>query len=76
MKIINILAIASFGISVSLVGGTIAGYFWLTSDTTLEMIKGKIMNSLTPGLTDKVTEKLPPLNIPALPSKTGGAIQM
>tara|TARA_X000001036_G_scaffold193960_1_gene182881 strand:+ start:1054 stop:1284 length:231 start_codon:yes stop_codon:yes gene_type:complete len=76
MKIINILAIASFGISVSLVGGTIAGYFWVTSDTTLEMIKGKVLNSLTPDLTEKVSENLPPIDVPALPNKTGGAIQM
>tara|TARA_B100000287_G_scaffold68475_1_gene60084 strand:- start:290 stop:520 length:231 start_codon:yes stop_codon:yes gene_type:complete len=74
MKIINILAIASFGMSISLVGGTIAGYFWLTNPATIENIKKEVMKSITPGITDNVTKSLPTTKIPPFPSKTGPAV--
>ncbi len=62
MKIFNLLALASFGISISLLGGTVAGYFYLKNPVTQEKIKNDIIQQLTPSINKDV------------PDATGGVI--
>ena len=70
-KIINLLAILSFGVSVSVVGG--ATYLYLNKDTLIDGVKEKIKESVM----GAVTGSLPGMvdtAIPELPSTTGGII--
>tara|TARA_B100001029_G_C14667784_1_gene237880 strand:- start:162 stop:398 length:237 start_codon:yes stop_codon:yes gene_type:complete len=76
MKIFNILALASFGVSISIVGGTIAGYFYLKNPSTQQYLQNKLIKAITPALTEGVTGALPKVDIPALPNKTGGVVPL
>jgi hypothetical protein len=65
MKVFNILALASFGISISLVGGTIAGYFYLKNPLTQQHLQNKLIKAITPALTKGVSGSLPKVDIPS-----------
>ena len=76
MKVFNILAVASFGISISLVGGIVTGYFYLKNPATQDSIRNNLIKSLTPKITEGVTGSLPKTKIPKLPSQTGGVLPL
>ena len=70
-KLINVLALSSFVVSASVVGGGV--YVYLNKDAMIENAKEKITNAATeaiagalPGLIDAA--------MPEIPSTTGGAI--
>ena len=72
-KLINVLAVSSFVVSASVVGGGV--YVYLNKDAMIENAKEKITNAATeaiagalPGLIDAA--------MPELPGATGGAIPM
>ena len=72
-KLINVLAVSSFVVSASIVGGGV--YVYLNKDAMIEDAKEKITNAATeaiagalPGLIDAA--------MPELPGATGGAIPM
>ena len=72
-KLINVLAVSSFVVSASIVGGGV--YVYLNKDAMIEDAKEKITNAATeaiagalPGLFDAA--------MPELPGATGGAIPM
>ena len=72
-KLINVLAVSSFVVSASIVGGGV--YVYLNKDAMIEDAKEKITNAATeaiagalPGLLDAA--------MPELPGATGGAIPM
>ena len=72
-RLINVLAVSSFVVSASIVGGGV--YVYLNKDAMIEDAKEKITNAATeaiagalPGLIDAA--------MPELPGATGGAIPM
>ena len=72
-KLINVLAVSSFVVSASIVGGGV--YVYLNKDAMIEDAKEKITNAATeaiagalPGLIDAA--------MPELPGATGSAIPM
>jgi len=70
-KVINVLALASFAVSASVVGG--GAYVYLNRDNIVEDIKSKA----TEAVMGAVTDALPGLvsgAMPELPGTTGGAI--
>ena len=70
-KLINILALASFAVSASIVGG--GTYLYLNKDVLIEDAR----NNVTKAATEAITDALPGLvnsAMPKLPSATGGAI--
>lgn len=74
-NIFNILALASFGISISLVGGTVAGYLYLKNPLTQQNIQNKLIKALTPDLTKGVQGSLPKPKL-SLPESTGGVVPL
>ena len=69
-KIINILAIASAVVSVTVVGT--AGYVYIRKDAIIENIKEKALGSLTDGIGDA----LPSIVDAELPDATGAPIPL
>ena len=73
-KLINLLALASFGVSAAIVGG--GAYLYLNKDTLIEDARVKA----TKAVTEAVTEALPGLvkdampEMPKLPTQTGPAL--
>ena len=73
-KLINLLALASFGVSAAIVGG--GAYLYLNKDTLIEDARVKV----TKAVTEAVTEALPGLvkgampEMPSLPKTTGPAL--
>jgi len=68
-KLINLLAVLSFGVSAAVVGG--GAYLYLNKDALVEGAKEKV----TKAVTDAVTESLPGMisgAMPELPKMTGG----
>ena len=74
MKVSNILAIASFGISVSLVGGVVAGFVYLKNPSVQLKIRNSVIKQVAPILTEQITGGIP--NLPKTPTKTGGVIPL
>lgn len=70
-KLINVLALLSFGVSAAVVGG--GAYVYLNKDSLIEGAKEKV----TKAVTDAVTEALPGMiqgsmpKVPKLPKMTG-----
>lgn len=80
-KIINVLAVTSFVVSGTIVGGGI--YIFMNKDTILDDVKTKIsktvMESVTgslPGLVDSAIPELPNATGNILPSTTGISIPL
>ena len=70
-KLINVLALSSFVVSASVVGGGV--YVYLNKDAMIENAKEKITNAAT----EAIAEALPGLidaAMPEIPGATGGAI--
>lgn len=79
----TILAAASLALSGSLVGGTIAGYFYLKSPTTQEKIKQALIEQVGPLVESQIKGALPGLggspsggtsSFLSIPSTTGGVL--
>ncbi len=79
----TILAAACLALSVSLVGGTIAGYFYLKSPTTQEKIKQALIEQVGPLVESQIKGALPGLggspsggtsSFLSIPSTTGGVL--
>ena len=67
-KIINAISVLSFLLVVSLTGGTVFGYLWITNEENQEKIKKQVV--------DSVMKNVPiPGGItgPALPTKSPGS---
>ena len=81
-KIINVLALASFGVSAAAVGG--GAYVYLNKDSIVENVKnqvaaaaGEAISGALPGMMDSAMPELPSATggaIPGVPSATGGAL--
>ena len=70
-KLINLLALASFGVSAAIVGA--GAYVYLNKDALIESAKEEAIKQVTAS----VTEALPGMikgAIPGMPKMTGGAI--
>ena len=73
-KLINLLALASFGVSAAIVGS--GAYLYLNKDTLIEDARVKV----TKAVTEAVTEALPGLvkdampEMPKMPTQTGPAL--
>ena len=65
-KIINVLAISSFAISLTVVGGGV--YLYTQKDAIIENVKSKVMKSVMPSIGGGITDALPKSTGPALPS--------
>tara|TARA_X000000368_G_C22794884_1_gene607576 strand:- start:72 stop:275 length:204 start_codon:yes stop_codon:yes gene_type:complete len=64
-KIINVLAIASSVVSLTVVGGGV--YLYTQKDAIIEDIKSKALESVTSAVPNIVGESMPDLTGPALP---------
>jgi len=64
-KIINVLAIASSVVSLTVVGGGV--YLYTQKDAIIEDIKSKALESVTSAVPNIVGEAMPDLTGPALP---------
>ena len=65
-KIINVLAISSFAISLTVVGGGV--YLYTQKDAIIENVKSKVMKSVMPSIGGGITDALPKSTGPAIPS--------
>ncbi len=68
-KIINVLAISSFAISLTVVGGGV--YLYTQKDTIIENVKSKLMKSVLPDIGGGITDALPKTTGPAVPDFGG-----
>ena len=64
-KIINVLAISSFVISLSVVGGGV--YLYTQKDAIIENVKSKVMKSVMPNIGGGITNAIPKSTGPAIP---------
>ena len=74
-KVINVLALASFAVSTTIVGG--GAYVYLNKDSIIENAKGRITEAVTEAAMGAVGEALPGMlggAMPEMPSATGGVI--
>ena len=69
-KIINVLAISSFVISLSVVGGGV--YLYTQKDAIIDGVKSKVMKSVMPSIGGGITDAIPKSTGPALPIKPLG----
>jgi len=70
-KVINVLALASFGVSAAIVGA--GAYVYLNRDAMIEGAKKQVIEQVT----KSVAEALPGMiqgSMPKLPSATGGVL--
>ena len=68
-KIINVLAISSFAISLTVVGGGV--YLYTQKDAIIENVKSKVMKSVMPSIGGGITNAIPDLTGPAIPDFGG-----
>ena len=68
-KIINVLAISSFVISLSVVGGGV--YLYTQKDAIIDGVKSKVMKSVMPNIGGGITDAIPDLTGPAIPDFGG-----
>ena len=64
-KIINVLAISSFVISLSVVGGGV--YLYTQKDAIIDGVKSKVMKSVMPSIGGGITNAIPKTTGPAIP---------
>ena len=64
-KIINVLAISSFAISLTVVGGGV--YLYTQKDAIIENVKSKVMKSVMPNIGGGITNAIPKTTGPAVP---------
>jgi len=68
-KIINVLAISSFVISLSVVGGGV--YLYTQKDAIIDGVKSKVMKSVMPSIGGGITNAIPKTTGPAIPNVPG-----
>ena len=68
-KIINVLAISSFAISLTVVGGGV--YLYTQKDAIIENVKSKVMKSVMPCIGGGITNAIPDSTGPAIPDFGG-----
>ena len=64
-KIINVLAVSSFVISLSVVGGGV--YLYTQKDAIIDGVKSKVMKSVMPDIGGGITDAIPKSTGPAIP---------
>ena len=64
-KIINVLAISSFVICLSAVGGGV--YLYTQKDAIIENVISKVMKSVMPSIGGGITDAIPKTTGPAIP---------
>ena len=64
-KIINVLAISSFVICLSAVGGGV--YLYTQKDAIIDGVKSKVMKSVMPDVGGAITNSIPKTTGPAIP---------
>ena len=64
-KIINVLAISSFVICLSAVGGGV--YLYTQKDAIIDGVKSKVMKSVMPSIGGGITDAIPKSTGPAIP---------
>ena len=64
-KLINVLALSSFAISLTVVGGGV--YLYTQKDAIIENVKSKVMKSVMPSIGGGITDALPKSTGPAIP---------
>ena len=64
-KIINVLAVSSFVISLSVVGGGV--YLYTQKDAIIDGVKSKVMKSVMPDIGGGITDAIPKTTGPAIP---------
>ena len=65
-KIVNAIAIAS-GVGVLAIVGA-GGYLYLNKDALIEKVKGQIMEAVMPSIGGGITDAIPDMTGPAMPS--------
>jgi len=68
-KIINVLALSSFAISLTVVGGGV--YLYTQKDAIIDNVKSNIMKSVLPDIGGGITDALPKTTGPAIPGGLG-----
>ena len=71
--IINVLALSSFAISASVVGG--GAYLYLNKDSIIENVKDQVVSAATGAITDSLPGLMDGA-VPELPTTTGPAFPM
>ena len=69
-KFINAIAILSGVISLTVVGSGVVIY--LQKDAIIEIVKGKVMDAVMPSIGGGITDAIPDMTGPALPSPSTG----
>ena len=64
-KLINVLALSSFVVSLTVVGGGV--YLYTQKDAIIENAKSKILKSVMPDIGGGITDALPKSTGPAVP---------
>ena len=64
-KLINVLALSSFAISLTVVGGGV--YLYTQKDAIIDNVKSNIMKSVLPDIGGGITDTLPKTTGPAIP---------
>ena len=64
-KIINVLAVSSFVISLSVVVGGV--YLYTQKDAIIDGVKSKVMKSVMPSIGGGITDAIPKTTGPAIP---------
>ena len=64
-KIINVLAVSSFVISLSVVGGGV--YLYTQKDAIIDGVKSKVMDAVMPSIGGGITDAIPKSTGPAIP---------
>ena len=72
--IINVLALSSFAISASVVGG--GAYLYLNKDSIVENVKEQVINAATGAIADSLPDLMDQKDVPELPATTGPALPM
>ena len=64
-KLINVLALSSFAISITVVGGGV--YLYTQKDAIIDNVKSNIMKSVMPSLGGGITNAIPDTTGPVVP---------
>ena len=65
-KIINAIAIGSGVVTLAIVGT--GGYLFLNKDALIEKVKGQVMEAVLPSIGGGITDAIPDVTGPAVPS--------